>query len=115
MHWVSKEHAGDVEVRLYDNLFKTPNPMKFKKGGSMLDNLNPDSLMTLRAKVEPSLMTAESGFTCQFERTGYFTVDSVDSAAGALVFNRAVSLRDSWAKVEKVAANQAAQRAQKAK
>jgi glutaminyl-tRNA synthetase len=113
MHWVSREHAGDVEVHLYDNLFQTPNPMKFKKGGSLLDNLNPESLTTLRAKVEPSLMTEEAGFTCQFERTGYFTVDSVDSKVGAPVFNRSVSLRDSWSKVEKVAANQEAQRAKK--
>ncbi|MFT6715351.1 MAG: glutaminyl-tRNA synthetase, partial [Planctomycetota bacterium] len=113
MHWVSAEHAGDVELRLYDNLFQVPNPMKFKKGKTMLDNLNPESLTVQRAKVEPSLMDAEPGFTCQFERTGYFTVDTVDSKSGAPVFNRAVSLRDSWSKVEKQAANQAAQRAQK--
>jgi len=113
MHWVSVDHAGDAELRLYDNLFQVPNPMKFKKGKTLLDNLNPNSLTVQHAKVEPSLMDAQPGFTCQFERTGYFTVDTVDFKSGAPVFNRAVSLRDSWAKVEKQAANQAAQRAKK--
>lgn len=120
LHWVSAPHAVELEVRLFDHLFNKPNPMDLPKdapkGSDFTDNLNPDSLVVVRAYGEPSLATAEPGFRCQFERHGYFAVDSVDSAPGAPVFNRAVSLRDTWAKLEKAEANkrkQAEQRARK--
>ena len=114
LHWVSAEHAADVEVRLYDHLFAKPNPMDTRDGGDWIDDLNPDSLEVVRGFVEPGLADAEPGFRCQFERVGYFCVDTVDSATGTPVFNRAVSLRDSWAKVEKAEANKRKQAEQRA-
>ena len=104
LHWVSKSHAFQAEVRVFDHLFKHPNPMEFRKGGSFKNHLNPDSKRVLAdCKLEPSLAQAVVGETFQFERLGYFCVDSEDSVAGAPVFNRAVALRDSWAKVQKQA------------
>ena len=101
LHWVSAQHSVDAEVRLYDHLFCTPNPDDVPEGGDFRDNLNPDSIEVLTGcKLEPALGDAEPGSRCQFERLGYFCVDPVDSAAGALVFNRAVTLRDSWAKIQ---------------
>jgi len=101
LHWVSASHALDAEVRLYDRLFKHPFPDKVEEGGTYLDNLNPDSLQVIKnAKIEPSLKDAKVGDRFQFERVGYFCVDP-DSADGKLVFNRIISLRDSWAKIEK--------------
>jgi len=101
LHWVSAPHALDVEVRLYDRLFNHPFPLDVKEGESFLDHLNPDSLQVLSgAKAEPSLQDAKSGDRFQFERVGYFYVDP-DSRDGKLVFNRTISLRDSWAKIEK--------------
>jgi glutaminyl-tRNA synthetase len=101
IHWVSAEHAIDAEVRLYDHLFAKPNPDDVPEGETYLDNLNPDSLVTLTgAKLEPSLATAKAGEKFQFERLGYFCVDK-DSGSGKPVFNRAVTLRDTWAKIEK--------------
>jgi glutaminyl-tRNA synthetase len=101
LHWVSAQHSVDAEVRLYDHLFCTPNPDDVPEGGDFRDNLNPDSIEVLTGcKLEPALADAEPGSRCQFERLGYFCVDPVDSAAGALVFNRAVTLRDSWAKIQ---------------
>ena len=101
IHWVSAQHAVDAEVRLYDHLFAKPDPDEVPEGQTYLDNLNPKSLEVLSScKLEPSLATASIGNTFQFERLGYFCVDK-DSAAGKLVFNRAVTLRDSWAKLEK--------------
>ncbi len=98
LHWVSARHALDAEVRLYDRLFCAENPNKAPEGGTWLDNLNPDSLRVVEsAKVEPSLAGREAGFICQFERQGYFCVDP-DTAPDRLVFNRAVALKDSWAK-----------------
>ena len=97
IHWVSAAHALEAEVRLYDRLFTVERP-----GADFLEYLNPQSLEVLRGcRVEAALGAAEKGITYQFERQGYFCVDSVDSAPGALVFNRTVSLRDSWAKIEK--------------
>ena len=97
IHWVSAAHALEAEVRLYDRLFTVERP-----GADFLEHLNPKSLEVLRGcRVEVALGVAEMGITYQFERQGYFCVDSVDSAPGALVFNRTVSLRDSWAKIEK--------------
>jgi glutaminyl-tRNA synthetase len=101
IHWVSAAHALDAEARLYDHLFKVPEPEDVPEGKSYLENLNPNSLVTVRAKLEPSLKDARPDEKVQFERHGYFVADLVDSKPGAPVFNRAVSLRDSWAKLEK--------------
>jgi len=101
LHWVSADHATDVEVRLYDRLFAVENPAG-GKDGDFTDHVNSKSLEVLKdCKVEPSLKTAAPGSLYQFERIGYFSVDSEDSRAGAPVFNRTVTLRDSWAKIMK--------------
>ncbi|HET6630699.1 MAG TPA: glutamine--tRNA ligase/YqeY domain fusion protein [Woeseiaceae bacterium] len=96
IHWVSAEHAAAAEVRLYDRLFNDPNP---GRADDVTTHLNPDSLEIVDARVEPSLGNAPADFVCQFERLGYFSADSGDHAPGRLVFNRVVTLRDSWAKV----------------
>ena len=102
IHWVSAQHALQAEVRLYDYLFKVPSPDDVPKGVDYKTNLNPDSLVVLKdCRLEPSLAKAEPGSRFQFERVGYFCVDTVDSRPGAPVFNRSVSLRDTWAKIEK--------------
>jgi glutaminyl-tRNA synthetase len=102
LHWVSAAHSLKAEVRLYDRLFKVANPDAEKGEADFKAYLNPNSLETLTScRVEPSLAGAAPGNLYQFERLGYFCVDPVDSADGALVFNRTVSLRDSWAKIEK--------------
>ena len=102
IHWVSAPHSLPAEVRLYDRLFNKPNPDEKGAGKSFIDNLNPEALKVLSGcRVEPSLGEAEAGSRCQFERMGYFCVDSVESRPGALVFNRIVTLRDTWAKVQK--------------
>jgi glutaminyl-tRNA synthetase len=99
IHWVSAERALDAEVRLYDHLFKVPNPDEASEGKTFLDNLNAASLEVIEnAKLEPSLKAAEPGSRFQFERVGYFYVDPVDSTPGSPVFNRTATLRDSWAK-----------------
>lgn len=98
MHWVSASHAKDAEVRLYDRLFLKDNPDSVEEGQTFLDNMNPDSLEIINAKIEPSLAMADKGAIFQFERTGYFCVDSRDSTQEKPVFNRSASLRDSWAK-----------------
>ena len=98
IHWVSAAHAISAEIRLYDRLFRIPDPAGEE---DFIKYLNPQSLITLReCKVEPSLAHAEPGSRYQFERVGYFCVDLVDSAPGRLVFNRTVTLKDSWAKIE---------------
>mgnify|MGYP002063381537 CR=1 FL=1 len=96
IHWVSAEHALPAEVRLYDRLFSVENP----DSDSFKEYLNPNSLEVIEAYVEPSLAGAEPGYRLQFERQGYFCVDP-DTKPGHPVFNRAVSLRDSWAKIQK--------------
>jgi glutaminyl-tRNA synthetase len=97
IHWVSAQHALEAEVRLYDRLFQSPDP---DEADSFLANLNPNSLEVLPAcYVEPSLKEAAPGQRYQFERNGYFCVDT-DSANGKLVFNRTVSLKDTWAKID---------------
>ena len=102
IHWVSAPHSKTAEVRLYDHLFTKENPDEVPEGTEWLANVNPKSLEILNAsRVEPSLADAKSGDLYQFERLGYFCVDSVDSKPDALVFNRAVTLRDSWAKIER--------------
>ncbi|MCJ7523563.1 MAG: glutamate--tRNA ligase family protein, partial [Dehalococcoidia bacterium] len=100
IHWVSAAHAVEAEVRLYERLFTVENP------GDIRDNdfgsvLNPDSLETLTGYVEPGLSDAAPGSRYQFERLGYFCVDLKDSSPQKLVFNRTITLRDSWAKIEK--------------
>jgi glutaminyl-tRNA synthetase len=102
IHWVAAATALDVEVRLYDRLFRIPFPDAVEEGKDFLSALNPESLLVVNgAKIEPSVADAAPGTRYQFERTGYFISDPVDSRAGALVFNRTVGLRDSWAKVVK--------------
>jgi glutaminyl-tRNA synthetase len=101
IHWVSAPHAVAAEVRLYDRLFNHPNPGSDKEGGEFTDHLNPESLLTLtRCYLEPNLNDAEPGAFFQFEREGYFCADP-DQSHGLPVFNRTVTLRDSWAKIEK--------------
>jgi glutaminyl-tRNA synthetase len=103
IHWVSAAHAISAEIRLYDKLFSKPDPYDLEEGQDVLSNLNPNSLEVLTgAKLEPSLANANSGDRFQFERVGYFCVDS-DSTPGKLVFNRTLPLKDSWAKIEKKA------------
>ncbi|QDT09129.1 glutamine--tRNA ligase/YqeY domain fusion protein [Planctomycetes bacterium K23_9] len=99
IHWVSADHAAEVEVRNYDRLFTAENPDSNDDGKTFLDHMNPDSLNVLTAYVEPELSTANVGDRVQFERLGYYVVDS-DSTDGKLVFNRIVPLRDSWGKIE---------------
>ncbi len=102
LHWVSAAHSFKAEVRLYDHLFLKTNPTEEKDGADFKTYLNPNSLETLTScLVEPSLAGATPGSRYQFERQGYFCVDSVDSSEGALIFNRTVSLRDPWAKIQK--------------
>jgi glutaminyl-tRNA synthetase len=103
VHWVSTAHAISAEIRLYDKLFTKPDPNDVAEGESFLSNLNPDSLEILTtAKLEPSLAGATLDERYQFERVGYFCLDS-DSTADKLVFNRTLPLKDSWAKIEKKA------------
>jgi glutaminyl-tRNA synthetase len=101
LHWVSAPHALTAEVRLYDHLFRKENPDDADEGLDFKSNINPNSLETLKnCCVEPSLADAKPLSRYQFERLGYFCLDP-DSSAGRLVFNRTVSLRDSWAKIRK--------------
>ena len=101
VHWVSARHAVDAEVRLYDRLFVKEDPNQVEESGDFLANLNPDSLQVLKGcKVEQMLGIAPPGARFQFERVGYFCVDLKDSKPGAPVFNRTVTLRDTWAKIE---------------
>ena len=96
-----RQTAVDAEVRLYDHLFAKPDPDEAREGQTFLANLNPKSLEALTGcKLEPSVAGSAVGKTFQFERLGYFCVDR-DSTPGKLVFNRAVTLRDTWAKIEK--------------
>ena len=101
LHWVSAAHAIDAEVRLYDHLFADAYPEEVADGVDFQSNINPNSLEVLKScKLEPSLAQAALGSRFQFERLGYFTVDT-DSTEEKLVFNRTVTLRDTWAKIEK--------------
>ena len=101
IHWVSVGSGIPAEVRLYDRLFSHPMPDADREAESFLVHLNPDSLLTLtQAVVEPSLAQAKPGDRFQFEREGYFCLDTQDSTAERPVFNRTVTLRDSWAKIE---------------
>ena len=97
IHWVSAEKGIPAEVRLYDRLFTIPNPAA---ADDFKATINPESLVVMNGFVEPSLANAEPEIGYQFERTGYFCADIKDSKADALVFNRTVGLRDTWAKIE---------------
>jgi len=100
LHWVSAKHAIDARVRLYDHLFTKENPNEVEEGKEFTAYLNPNSLEVLNdCKLEPSLADAAPASHCQFERLGYFCVDAKDSTPDALVFNRTVTLRDTWAKI----------------
>ncbi|HWF04703.1 MAG TPA: glutamine--tRNA ligase, partial [Candidatus Angelobacter sp.] len=101
LHWVSAADALSAEVRIYDNLFSKEDPNDVPEGQEFTANLNPNSLeIVADAKLEPSLKTAEPGMRCQFERLGYFCFDQ-DSKPGALVINRTVALKDTWARKQK--------------
>ena len=102
IHWVSAAHAMEAEVRLYDHLFSKEDPDAVADGVDWLTNVNPKSLEVLtNCRVEPILANAQTGEFYQFERLGYFCVDSVDSTKRKPVFNRTVTLRDSWANLQK--------------
>jgi glutaminyl-tRNA synthetase len=98
IHWVSAKHALDAEVRLYDRLFAKEDILDESDGIPWIAHLNQDSLETVQAKVEPGLAEAPVGAAFQFERKGYFVVDTVDSVPGKPVFNRTATLRDTWSK-----------------
>jgi glutaminyl-tRNA synthetase len=101
IHWVSAEHSLPAEMRLYDHLFLAEFPQEVSPGVDWKDTINPASLEVLSgARIEPGLAGASSGQMFQFERLGYFCVDS-DSRSGHPVFNRTVSLKDTWARIVK--------------
>jgi glutaminyl-tRNA synthetase len=101
LHWVSAAHAVEADVRLYDHLFIKPDPGDVEEGQDFKSNINPNSLLTLKScRIEPGLANAKAGDSFQFERQGYFCADP-DSSEGRPVFNRTVTLRDAWAKIEK--------------
>jgi glutaminyl-tRNA synthetase len=100
LHWVSAAHAVEAEVRLYDRLFTKDNPNDDKDGHDFRAFINPDSLQVLKpCYLEPGLAEASPGSSYQFERLGYFCADAKDSREGTLVFNRTVTLRDTWARI----------------
>ncbi|MFZ3136741.1 MAG: glutamine--tRNA ligase/YqeY domain fusion protein [Thermodesulfovibrionales bacterium] len=102
LHWVSASHALEAEVRMYDHLFTKADPNDVEEGLDFKSYINPDSLVTLTScRVEPGLAGAEPGSVYQFERQGYFCTD-IDSSEDKLIFNRTVTLRDTWAKIEKL-------------
>jgi len=108
IHWVSASHAVPAEVRLYEHLFTNPNPGDEADDGDFKRSLNPNSLRVLKGcQVEPSLASAAPGSIFQFERKGYFCVDTKDSAPGKPVFNRSVTLKDIWARIEQKGGAQA--------
>jgi glutaminyl-tRNA synthetase len=109
LHWVSVPHALEAEARLYDRLFSKEDPMDAPEGKDYTANLSPDSLKRVTCVVEPSVAGAAPGTRYQFERQGYFCVDP-DSTADKLVFNRTVSLRDSWKKIEQAMKKQQQQK-----
>ena len=104
LHWVAAEKAVPAEARLYDHLFVKPDPDDVESGKDWFDNLNPNSLVETTCYVEPSVVSAQTGTRYQFERVGYFCVDK-DATPGKLVFNRTVTLRDTWGKIAKRTSN----------
>lgn len=101
IHWVSAAHSIEAEMRIYDQMFLDQHPEDLPEGETFLDHFNHDSLQVLRAYLEPDLANARIGEAYQFVRDGYFTLDSVHSQPGNLVFNRTIGLVDSWAKLHK--------------
>jgi glutaminyl-tRNA synthetase len=102
IHWVSAAHAIEAEVRLYDTLFTREDPEDVPDGTDFTEGINPASLEVLRGcKLEPLLGEARPGVPVQFERVGYFVADTAGSSSGSLVFNRTVTLKDAWARIEK--------------
>ena len=102
LHWVSAEHSLEAEVRLYDHLFTKEDPLHLKDGADFKDFINPKSMEILKStRVEPGLKDAPQGSRYQFERQGYFCIDKADSSGERPVFNRTVTLRDNWAKIQK--------------
>jgi glutaminyl-tRNA synthetase len=102
IHWVSAAHALEARVRLYEPLFTAEDPEAIPEGDDFVSTLNPASLETLEGcKVEPALAALEPGTPVQFERVGYFVADAAESRRGALVFNRTVTLKDAWARIER--------------
>ncbi len=99
IHWVSAKHAIKSEIRLYNNLFMKEDPNSIEEGKTFLDYINPDSMQVASAYIEPSLKDSKVGDKFQFERIGYFCVDK-DTTPENIVFNRAVSLKDSWSKIQ---------------
>jgi glutaminyl-tRNA synthetase len=103
LHWVSLAHGYEAEVRLYDRLFAHPAPGSRREGDAeglerdFLDDINPNSVKAISAWLEPSLKSAKAEDSFQFERHGYFVADRIDSKDGTPVFNRTVTLKDSWA------------------
>src|SRR5690606_17044440 len=101
IHWVSARHAVEAEVRLYDRLFSVPDPDDGSDGTTYADHINPDSKRVVRAWLEPAAVAAAPEQQVQFERLGYFVADRHDHAPTHPVFNRTVTLRDSWAPVKR--------------
>jgi glutaminyl-tRNA synthetase len=99
LHWVSAAHVVEAEVRLYDYLFTNPDPEDVPEGADFTANVNPNSLQVVTAYLEPSMKGAPAGTRCQFERQGYFCTD-LDTTPEKLVFNRTVTLKDTWAKIQ---------------
>ena len=100
LHWVEASHCRTIEVRLYDHLFTRDDPENVEPGKSFLDNINPASLTVVEGLADPSLMGLAPGEQLQFERLGYFTADR-NSTPEKPIFNRTITLKDSWAKIEK--------------
>ena len=103
LHWVSADHALDAQARLYDHLFTKEDPTDVAEDEDWTANDNPSSLELLTGcKVEPSLADKKPGYRCQFERLGYFCIDS-DTSEGCPVFNRTATLRHTWARIQRQA------------
>ena len=100
IHWVSAPHAIEAEIRLFDTLFTKEDPNDVEEGKTFMDYLNPNSMVITKGYLEPSLAGAQPGKTFQFERVGYFCPDT-DTTPEHPVFNRTVTLKDSWAKINK--------------
>jgi glutaminyl-tRNA synthetase len=98
IHWISADHALEVEVRQYDRLYNKENPMEAEEGKDFRDYINPDSIKIMRSYVEPFLKEKEPGSRFQFERNGYYVIDIDDSTKDNMVLNRIITLRDSWGK-----------------
>lgn len=100
LHWVSEAESVDAEIRIYDRLFMNESPDDLEEGGDFKSNLNPESLKIVKGKIEPSVKNAKPMDKFQFQRLGYYCVD-LDSSATKLIFNRTVTLKDTWAKMNK--------------